>query len=149
MRSRSILAQLLVTTALTACIGCSLVGGPRVWIEETETHQLALSGLTDLTVRSHNGRIEFQGRDGISEGVVNVTKAPAKDNEWFTQTIIVKGKQIIIKVNGKTLVDYTEPDDKKPGNGFARVLDKGTFALQAHDPKSKVHFKNLRVRRLK
>jgi hypothetical protein len=29
------------------------------------------------------------------------------------------------------------------------VLDKGTFALQAHDPKSTVRYKNIRVKRLK
>ncbi len=39
--------------------------------------------------------------------VQDVFEAPAKDNEWYTQEIIVKGKQIITKVNGKTLVDYT------------------------------------------
>ena len=31
---------------------------------------------------------------------------------------------------------------------FTRALDKGTFALQAHDPKSKVFFRNIRVKRL-
>jgi hypothetical protein len=81
-------------------------------------------------------------------GVVNVLKAPAKDGEWFTQHIIVRGKQIIIKINGKTLVDYTEPKDKKPGKNFTRVLTEGTFAFQAHDPKSKVFFKNVMVKRL-
>ena len=81
-------------------------------------------------------------------GVVNVLKAPAKDNEWFTQHIIVRGKRIIIKIDGKTLVDYTEPKDKKPGKNFTRVLAGGTFAFQAHDPKSKVYFKNVRVKRL-
>jgi hypothetical protein len=46
------------------------------------------------------------------------------------------------------VVDYTEPPDKKPGNDFTRKLDEGTFALQAHDPKSVVRFKNIRVKRL-
>jgi len=74
--------------------------------------------------------------------------APAKDNQWFTEEIVVQGKHITIKVDGKTVVDYTEPDDKRAGSDFTRKLDKGTFALQAHDPGSKVLFKNLRVKRL-
>ncbi len=79
---------------------------------------------------------------------LNVPEAPAKDNEWFTYRIIVNGKRIITEVNGKTLVDYTEPDGKKAGEGFTRVLDKGTFALQAHDPGSKVLYRNIQVKRL-
>ncbi len=77
-------------------------------------------------------------------GVKDVFEAPAKDNEWYTQEIIVKGKQIIAKVNGKTLVDYTEPDDVKGD----RKLSSGTFAIQAHDPKSKVCYKNIMVKPL-
>ncbi len=71
-------------------------------------------------------------------------EAPAKDNEWFTEEIIVEGKHIVTKVNGKTIVDYTEPDDKQ---GTVK-LSKGTFAIQAHDPKSSVKFKNIQVKPL-
>ncbi len=81
--------------------------------------------------------------------VVNVDDPGVKDNEWYTQEIIVKGKQVVLKVNGKTLVDYTEADDQKPASPqFERLLGKGTFALQAHDPESKVYFRNLRVKKL-
>ncbi len=76
--------------------------------------------------------------------VKDVFEAPAKDNEWYTQEIIVKGKQIITKVNGKTLVDYTEPD----GVTKSRKLSSGTFAIQAHDPKSQVFYKNIMVKPL-
>ncbi len=87
-------------------------------------------------------------KSGSLYGVVNVSDPPAKDNEWHTETIIVQGKRIIIKINDKVMVDYVEPADQKAGKGFTRLIDKGTFALQAHDPKSKVSFKNLRVKRL-
>ncbi len=80
--------------------------------------------------------------------IVNVRESPAKDNKWWTQHIIVQGNHVTIKVDGKTVVDYTEPADKKPGDDFTRKLDEGTFALQAHDPKSVVHYKNIRVKRL-
>jgi hypothetical protein len=74
--------------------------------------------------------------------VKDVMEAPAKDNEWYTQEIIVKGKHIITKVNGKTTVDYTEPADVKGD----RKLSSGTFAIQAHDPKSKVFIKSVKVK---
>lgn len=82
-------------------------------------------------------------------GLYNVQdnfKAPVKDNEWFDFEIMVKGKQIIVKVNGDTVSDYTEPDDlKRP----ERQLSSGTFALQAHDPGSKVYYKDLKIKLLK
>lgn len=81
-------------------------------------------------------------------GVVDVLQAAAKDDEWFTESITVQGKRIIIKVNDKVLVDYVEPEGKKAGADFTRVLDKGTFAFQAHDPQSKVFFRNVQVKRL-
>jgi hypothetical protein len=80
--------------------------------------------------------------------MLQVPEAPAKDNEWFTYHITVNGKRIITRVNGKTLVDYTEPDNKQAGNDFTRVLDKGTIALQAHDPGSKVLYRNIQIKRL-
>jgi hypothetical protein len=75
-------------------------------------------------------------------GVKDVFEAPAKDNEWYTQEILVTGKHIVTKVNGKTLVDYTEPDVVE-GN---RKVSNGTFAIQAHDPKSVVYIKNIQVK---
>lgn len=82
-------------------------------------------------------------------GVENVSNPPAKDNEWYTQEIIVKGRQVELIVNGKTQVKYTEPEGQKAfNNSFERRLGEGTFALQAHDPKSVVYFRNLRVKKL-
>lgn len=75
---------------------------------------------------------------------VKVPEAPAKDNTWWTQHIIVNGKRVVVKIDGKKVVDYTEPDDRE---GTVR-LGEGTFALQAHDPKSVVRFKNIRVKKL-
>ncbi|MCF6313725.1 MAG: DUF1080 domain-containing protein [Verrucomicrobiales bacterium] len=77
-----------------------------------------------------------------------VKVAPSKDGEWFDYHIIVKGKTIEIKVNGKTTVKYTEPADGSdpiPGNP-GRKLSSGTIALQAHDAKSVVYYKNIRLK---
>ncbi|WP_242631763.1 3-keto-disaccharide hydrolase [Rubripirellula amarantea] len=72
-----------------------------------------------------------------------------QDNQWYTQEIIVKGNEVTLKVNGKTMVQYTQPEDQKAfDKSFERLLGEGTFALQAHDPMSKVYFKNLRVKPL-
>ncbi len=87
-------------------------------------------------------------KTGSLYAVKDVLELHVKDGEWYTETVIVKGKHVVIKINDKVVTDYTEPDDKKAGEDFTRKLDKGTFALQAHDPGSTVHFKNIRVKRL-
>ena len=88
-------------------------------------------------------------KSGSLYGVVDVGDPPLKDNEWYKTSIKVEGRHIIIKVNDTTTVDYTEPESKEAFSpSFERRLGEGTFALQAHDPKSKVYFRNLKVRRL-
>lgn len=81
--------------------------------------------------------------------VKDVADPGIKDDEWYTQEIIVTGRHIELKINGKTMVDYTEPESKGAfSNEFERRLAEGTFALQAHDPESVVYFRNIEVRRL-
>ena len=88
-------------------------------------------------------------KTGSLYGVVNVSDPPCKDNEWWTQHIIVKGNQVVIKINDETVVEYTEPGEKEAfSDQFERRLGSGTFALQGHDPESKVYFKNIKVKRL-
>lgn len=86
-------------------------------------------------------------RTGSLYAIQDVKEVYAKDNEWYTETIIVSGKHIVIKINDKTVMDYTEPENVKRDAGMAdRVLSSGTFALQGHDPKSKVYYKNIMVK---
>lgn len=87
-------------------------------------------------------------RTGSLYDVVNVKEQVVKDNEWYTYDIIVKGKHVTVKVNDKVVVDWEQPADYHPDKTFQRVIDKGTFALQAHDPKSVVRYRNIRVKRL-
>ncbi len=87
-------------------------------------------------------------KTGSLYAVEDVRESPAKDNEWFTEHIIVRDKQIIIKVNGETVIDWTEPEDFIVEKQPARKLSSGTFALQGHDPKSIVYFKNIMVKPL-
>lgn len=75
--------------------------------------------------------------------------SPAKDNEWFTQEVIVKGKNVVVKINGKTVNKYTEPEEVEREAGWERsVISSGTFALQAHDPESEVHYRKVVVKPL-
>lgn len=92
-------------------------------------------------------------KTGSLYGVKNVSAADlkglVKDGEWYKTYIKVEGRRIIIKINDKVTVDFTEKEGRKAFSGsFERRLAEGTFALQAHDPKSVVHFRNLKVRRL-
>ena len=53
----------------------------------------------------------------------------------------------MVWVNKKLVTDYTEPGDVIREKGMeGRVLSRGTIALQGHDPKSKVFYKNIKVR---
>ena len=74
-------------------------------------------------------------------------EAPAKDEEWYTMRIRVEGKRIQTFVNGKQIVDYTEEaNPQRPEAMKGRLLSSGTFAIQGHDPESKVMYKNIKVR---
>jgi hypothetical protein len=88
-------------------------------------------------------------KTGSLYAIEDVRETSAKDDVWFTEHIIVKGKRIVIKVDGKTVVDYTEPEDmERPPKQEGRVLSSGTIALQGHDPGSTVYFKNIRIKPL-
>ena len=71
----------------------------------------------------------------------------AKDDEWYNYNITVKDKRVIIKVNNKVAVDYTEPDTLPETRGLKK-LSSGTIALQGHDPKSVVYFKDIEIKLL-
>lgn len=74
--------------------------------------------------------------------------ASASDNQWWTQHVIVQGNKVTVKIDGKIAVEYLEPAGAQAGKDFERKLGSGTFALQGHDPKSVVHYRNIRVKRL-
>ncbi|HEC02925.1 MAG TPA: DUF1080 domain-containing protein, partial [Phycisphaerales bacterium] len=56
-----------------------------------------------------NNTHKNKNRTGSLFQMKDVATTPAADNVWFTEHIIVKGNHIIVKVNGKTVVDWTEP----------------------------------------
>ncbi len=85
-------------------------------------------------------------KTGSLYGLVNIGQTPAQDNKWWTQHIIVRGRKVTVKIDGKTVLEYNEPPGAQSGGG--KKLGEGTFALQAHDPKSIIRYKNIRVKRL-
>lgn len=86
---------------------------------------------------------------GSLYGVRNTWISPTKDNEWINYRIIVQGKTIRTYINGELITDYTEPENLFRSKGTEdRRISSGTFALQSHDPKSVVYFKNIKVRPL-
>ncbi|MFN8344218.1 MAG: DUF1080 domain-containing protein [Spirosomataceae bacterium] len=98
-------------------------------------------------VQVNNSHTDWR-RTGSLYGIQDVKDVFVEDNQWYTEQIIVQGKHITIKINDKTVVDYTEPEEvgNKPGEG--RKISSGTFALQGHDPKSKVYYKDIMVKPL-
>src|SRR5262245_4025817 len=99
-------------------------------------------------VQVNNSHTDWK-RTACLYDIKDVREVHATDNEWFTERIIVQGKRIRTYVNDKLIVDYTEPANAIPPKEHpGRVLSSGTFALQGHDPKSKVFYKNILVKPL-
>jgi len=98
-------------------------------------------------VQVNNSHTDWR-RTGSLYAIKDVKEVYVKDNEWFTEYIKVEGKRVIIQLNGKTVVDYTEPPNvlqERKGDSL-RVISSGTFALQGHDPGSIVYFRNIMVK---
>ena len=92
---------------------------------------------------------QAQQKTGSLYPIRNVYKQLVPDNEWFQLNILVRGKQVQVRLNNMLVVDYFEPDQPfQPDPAFHRALGHGAFALQGHNPESETHFKNLRVRPL-
>lgn len=90
-------------------------------------------------------------KTGSLYDVVDLDVSPVDESKWFTVLITVRGKRIQVQVEGRSVVDYTEPENvqRAPGR-LGRKLDPqgGAIALQAHDPTSTFYIKSVRVRSL-
>lgn len=72
-------------------------------------------------------------------------KQVAKDNEWFTMTIVAEGRHFAVWVNGIQVTNWTDnrPLQENPRNGCR--LEKGAISLQGHDPTTDLSFRNIRI----
>lgn len=89
---------------------------------------------------SHTDKV----RTGSLYNLVKVYDVLVPPDTWFTQEVDAEGDHITIKVNGKTVVDYTASKDRD-GKNYHK---EGYFAFQQHDPKSEVWIKNVEVMEL-
>lgn len=88
-------------------------------------------------------------KSGSLYHVQDVAASTIKDGEWYTTHILVQGNTVTVNINGKQIVKWTQTTDWNGGReGPGRVIGRGTIALQAHDPTSVVHYKNIRIRPL-
>lgn len=73
--------------------------------------------------------------------------APAEDQKWFVMEVIVEGKHVVTKVDGKVITDFNEPEPPQPPAKMeGRVIGHGTFAIQGHDPKSRIEYRRIEVK---
>jgi hypothetical protein len=96
--------------------------------------------------QTHGDTRKTGGLYGVKD-VLN--DAPAKDKEWFKYEIVVKDKTITLKVNGKTTTEWTEPENwQPPADMPGRKISSGTFAIQGHDPESRILYRSIKVKPL-
>jgi len=117
---------------------------------ETRDGRLHLKNGYEVQLNSSDSE---KRKTGSLYEVVDIDQSPVNEANWFTVNIRVQNQRIVIRINGKTMVDYTEPPGVLAQRSAARkgrVLraEGGAIALQAHDDKSTFYFKSIRVRPL-
>ncbi len=88
------------------------------------------------------GSLYADGRDNYSKEEKKkmlVFDQLVKPDTWFTQEVIAEGNHIIIKVDGKTTVDFVDEKNRHT---------KGHFAIQQHDPGGVVTVRKIEVMEL-
>jgi hypothetical protein len=81
-------------------------------------------------------------------GIYNRQKARkvvADDFVWFHKTLLVSGNHMAAWVNGYQVSNFT--DDRAPNDNArnGQRLKPGTLAIQGHDPKTDLSFRNLQI----
>ncbi len=99
-------------------------------------------------VQVNNSHGDWKRTGGLYD-IKDTKEVYVKDNVWFTEYIKVEGKHVITKINDIVVTDWTQPDGfVPPENHPERIISSGTFALQGHDPKSVIFYKNIMVKPL-
>ncbi len=100
-------------------------------------------------VQVNNSHSDWKRTGGLYD-IKDTKEVYVNDNAWYTQYIRVEGKHIVVKLNDVVVTDWTQPEGLTPPKGHpGRFIDKGTFALQGHDPNSTVFYKDIMVKPLK
>ncbi|MGH9657241.1 MAG: family 16 glycoside hydrolase, partial [Bryobacteraceae bacterium] len=69
----------------------------------------------------------------------------SNDNEYFTKTIVARGRHIAIWINGYPTADHEDARAEGMNARKEARLAGGTISLQAHDPTTNLDFRNLRI----
>jgi hypothetical protein len=108
--------------------------GYEAQINATHSDPIRTGSLYPAFLKDKNEKKEFTEKYCVFK-----VPAGAGPDEWFTQEVTAGGNHIIIKVNGTVTVDYTDPHN---------TYTKGHFAIQQHDPKTKVWVRKAEVKEL-
>lgn len=98
-----------------------------------------------------NSSAEEKRKTGSLYAIVDLEQSPVDETKWFKVRVVVRGKRITVELDGKQVLDYTEPENVvRPKERAERLFaaEGGAIALQAHDPGSVWYFKDIRVKRL-
>ena len=100
-------------------------------------------------VQVNNSHTDWKRSGGLYD-IKDTKEVYVGDDVWYTEYIRVEGNHVIVKINDTVITDWTQPDGfVPPKNHLGRIISSGTFALQGHDPKSVVYYKDIMVRPLK
>lgn len=71
--------------------------------------------------------------------IVPPREVVGRPNEWITMDIVCDGNRLVSAVNGKHVVDWTDPQG---------TFSSGRIALQHHNPNTRVQFRRIEVKEL-
>ncbi|MFO0877503.1 MAG: DUF1080 domain-containing protein [Gemmataceae bacterium] len=120
-------------------------------------NQLSSKGAEKYTVEDYDPRTNklvgkktiespaFDFGTGAIYRRVPARKLNARDGEWFTMTVVTRGRHIATWVNGLQVVDWTDnrPAADNGRNGYRAAA--GALSIQGHDPTTDLSFRNLRI----
>lgn len=90
-------------------------------------------------IQVNNTHSDWRKTGGLYAVVDN--KEPFHDEKWMEMIIRVENGIITSIVNGNKVVEY-----KSEGEKSKLLTEGGTIALQAHDPDSIIHYRNIRIK---
>ena len=76
--------------------------------------------------------------------VVHITETPIQPDQWFTLEVIAEGNRVVVKVNGKTTADHSDPE---------RRFTRGRITLvgfnQIREPDRRLELRRIEIKEAK
>lgn len=72
-------------------------------------------------------------------------KVVSDDFKWFHKTLIVAGDHMATWINGYQVSDWTDTREPNDNARNGKRLAAGTLAIQGHDPKTDLSFRNIKL----